>query len=101
METVKGCGDLKVFLDSNEIIEKLKPFLKSMLHDLKDELVYPEVYLKRKEVAKLLGVSLPTVDKLTKDGTLTLRKMPGTTLGRYLQSEISNAFEQRKFKTGI
>ncbi len=52
----------------------------------------PKFYT-RQETAKIMNVSLNTVDKLTKEGTLKCHRIKGTSMKRYKWEDIDNALD--------
>lgn len=87
-------GDL-VYLDRNDLKEVIKSVIQEVLLSSTNQTVKKEVeYLSRKEAAKLLGVSLPTLHDWTKSG-----KIPGHRIGtrvRYIKSELENSLHRIK-----
>lgn len=70
------------------VVEKIKPFLSSMISDQKGN----EIYLSRIEVSKQLKISLPTLHNLTLLGCIT-----GYRIGRrvlYKPNEVEAALQQ-------
>lgn len=75
--------------------------LQLMFRELKDELVNAvrenvgpqkgRQYVSREELAELTGVSLSTVDRLTRQGTIPSRKIRGRRM--YKPAEVAAAFE--------
>lgn len=63
-------NQLDISVDSKKIVEILSPDIKKKLEELISDLRLPETYLTRKETAKLLNISLPTLDKYTTAGYL-------------------------------
>lgn len=52
----------------------------------------PKLYT-REETAKLMNVSIGTIDNLTKDGTLKCHRIKGTAMKRYKWEDIDNALD--------
>jgi hypothetical protein len=52
----------------------------------------PKLYT-RGETAKLMNVSIGTIDNLTKDGILKCHRIKGTAMKRYKQEDIDNALD--------
>jgi excisionase family DNA binding protein len=88
----------KVFLlqsDDNQFIDKLA---ERVAEKLKSALTKPEItpkqekiYLTRKQTAKKLGISPPTVDQLVADNVLT--KLGTGKRGRFRLEDIENLYE--------
>ena len=88
---------IAIDFNPNEVVKELLPFLKERMDELIKKCSYPEVYMTRDEAAKKLGISLPTLDKYTKDGVLKKYRLTNTETQRYKASEIELAFEEIKF----
>jgi excisionase family DNA binding protein len=81
-------GDL-IYMDRNDLKEVIESILKQFVKDIASPANEPVEFLTRKEAAKILGVSLPTLHEWTKSG-----KVPGHRIGtrvRYKKSEIENS----------
>lgn len=77
-------ADLKTTI-SNILDEKIKPFLPNAILDPENN----EIYLSRKEVSKQLKISLPTLNNLTKRGSITGYRIGKRVL--YKKSDINSA----------
>jgi predicted DNA-binding transcriptional regulator AlpA len=82
---------------SNEILVKISPLLLSPTNLSKSQ--QGEKILSRKEVAKLLGISLPTLHKYTLKGTLIAYRIENVIGIRYKESEVINALKKIKTKS--
>jgi excisionase family DNA binding protein len=72
--------------------EVVREQLKNIVPDVTKE--KPNFYLTRKEVAEKLRITLVTVDKYTKEGTLQSYRIGGQI--RYKANEVEKAFEAVK-----
>lgn len=79
-------------IPAEEIVKAISPYLKEVLEEFKDKLIYPPSFLTRKEAAKMIGISLPTLDKYTKDGIIEIHRLEGTNICRYKRSDIEYLF---------
>jgi len=82
-----------------EVFEARLTNIEALLLEMKHrepapELPTPNFYLTRKEVAEKLRISLVTVDKYTKEGTLQSYRIGGQI--RYKANEVEKAFEAVK-----
>ena len=74
----------------NSLVEKLKEECPSIFTKKgKDD----NRLLTRKEVAKILGISLPTLSTWTKNGTIKALRINGTTAVRYRQKDVDNVLK--------
>ena len=82
-------------MDRNELREIIKSVIQEFLENMTTQTEKSEVeYLTRKETAKLLGVSLPTLHDWTKTG-----KIPALRIGtrvRYKKSDVENSLKEIK-----
>lgn len=76
-------------MENNELLQELKGMRQDIQKLIGVMQQQPKQFLSKQEVAKLLDVSLATVDRLTKRGTLKVHKMG--TLVRYKREEIMSA----------
>jgi excisionase family DNA binding protein len=77
-----------------DLLEKLKALIQPALIAIQRE--EAEDFLTRKQVAKLLGVSLVTISKWQKNGNIKFHRF-GTRI-RFKRSEILNAEKYRRTK---
>lgn len=86
-----------VTIEENELIQLIRTAVKCELQTLaKTQQKEPPIFLTREEVAKHIGLSLPTVDNLTKEGVLTAYRT-----GRkkaYILSEVNENIHKQKIK---
>ena len=87
-------------LPAKEIVNELMPFLKDHCFQLVKELGLQESYLSREEAAKKLGITLPTLDKYTKNGILTKYQLGDSGTFRYKLSDIEYALQKVPFSKG-
>ena len=80
------------------LAEKLNTIEKLLLDQKKSPAKADRIFLRKKEIASLLKLSLPTISKLTFEGLLIAYRTPTGQL-RYIKDEVESAILSRKIKT--
>lgn len=75
----------------SELIEELSNLINSRLSNQKEQ-PSQNKYVTRSEVCKMLSVSLPTVDQISKEGILKAHKIKNRVL--FVRSEVEQAVEK-------
>ncbi len=91
---------ISINVPAQDVVNELMPFLKDACFQLVKDLGFQESYLSREEAAKKLGITLPTLDKYTKNGTLTKYQVGDSTIFRYKQSDIEYSLRRVSFNKG-
>lgn len=81
-----------------QLYEKLEVIEKLLLEQKKTPTSTDRIFLKKREIASLLKLSLPTISKLTFTGVLVAYRTPSGQL-RYIKDEVEAAILSRKIKT--
>lgn len=89
---------LVIGVNEEDIVAAFLPHLMSKLEDLLKDLRLPEQYLTRKEAAKLLNISLPTLQKYTEAGYIDKHRLGESNTARYKLSDIEWAFKKINYK---
>jgi len=97
MDNQKKQNEVLVVHDIPGFISTIIDGVKSALKDTHPkENQVQETYLSRNEAAGLLGISLPSLNEWTKDGTLKSYKLSDKTRRFYKRSEIDTALIEVK-----
>ncbi len=81
----------------NQRLEKIEQLLEKILSETQKQKVIEAVYLTREEVAKILGVSLPTLREYVKRGIIKSYEV-GPRKIRFKKTEVEQALLLVKYK---
>jgi excisionase family DNA binding protein len=79
-------------IDSEELKKIIQDAVKQALNEKKEQTSELTSHVSRKEAAKILGVSLPTLNKYTTAGIVTAYRNGGRV--RYMQQDLEACFKK-------
>jgi hypothetical protein len=91
---------IQLNLSKEELAELIREEVRATMEDFQErtdsKLGLKKDYFTRKETANILGITLPTLHKLTKEGLIISSRIGSSV--RYAPRHIEEAMIQRKFK---
>lgn len=85
-------------LNPSQVANELLPFFREVFLKAFGESKTEEVYLTREQAATIIGISLPTLDKYTKEGILQKYSLGNSEVQRYKLSEIEVCWLPIRYK---